>query len=40
MKDEAIETLEELRTELREAEIRAAEERAAALAEARERAAG
>ena len=40
MKTEAIDTLEELRTELRAAEIRAAEERAAALAEARERAAG
>ena len=40
MKDEAIETLEELRTELRAAEIRAEEERAATLAEARERAAG
>jgi hypothetical protein len=40
MKDEAIETLEELRTELRAAEIRAEEERAAALAQARERAAG
>jgi Domain of unknown function (DUF4129) len=40
MKDEAIDTLEELRNELRAAEIRAEEERAAALAEARERAAG
>jgi heme/copper-type cytochrome/quinol oxidase subunit 2 len=40
MKDEAIETLEQLRAELRAAEIRAEEERAAALAEARERAAG
>jgi hypothetical protein len=40
MKTEAIDTLEELRTELRAAEIRAAEERAAALAEAKERAAG
>ena len=40
MKDEAIDTLEELRTELRAAELRAAEERAVALAEARERAAG
>jgi Domain of unknown function (DUF4129) len=40
MKIEAIDTLEELRTELRAAEIRAAEERAAALAEARERAVG
>jgi Domain of unknown function (DUF4129) len=40
MKDEAVETLEELRAELRAAEIRAEEERAAALAEARERAAG
>jgi heme/copper-type cytochrome/quinol oxidase subunit 2 len=40
MKDDAIDTLEELRSELRAAEIRAEEERAAALAEARERAAG
>lgn len=40
MKTEAIDTLEELRTELRAAEIRAEEERAAALAQARERAAG
>jgi Domain of unknown function (DUF4129) len=40
MKDEAIDTLEELRNELRAAEIRADEERAAALARARERAAG
>jgi NADH:ubiquinone oxidoreductase subunit 6 (subunit J) len=40
MKDEAIDTLEELRSELRAAEIRAEEARAAALAEARERAAG
>ena len=40
MKDEAIVTLEELRAELRAAEVRAEEERAAALAQARERAAG
>jgi uncharacterized protein DUF4129 len=40
MKDEAIETLEDLRTELRAAEIHAEQERAAALVEARERAAG
>jgi uncharacterized protein DUF4129 len=40
MKEEAIDTLEELRTELRAAEVRAEKERAAALAQARERAAG
>ena len=40
MKEEAIATLEELRTELRAAEVRAEAERAAALAQARERAAG
>jgi hypothetical protein len=40
MKSEAIETLEEVRTELRAAELRAEQERAAALAQARERAAG
>ena len=40
MKEEAIDTLEELRTELRAAEVRAEAERAAALVQARERAAG
>jgi NADH:ubiquinone oxidoreductase subunit 6 (subunit J) len=40
MKEQAIDTLENLRQELRAAEIRAEEERATALAEARERAAG
>jgi membrane protease YdiL (CAAX protease family) len=40
MKEEAIDTLEEIRSELRAAEIRAEQERAAALAEARERAVG
>ena len=40
MKEEAIDTLEDVRAELRAAELRAEEERAAALAAARERAAG